>query len=78
MAIECVTLETAHLFPGNPIAAQHRLRYRAIIERQQWDVPVINGLEYDNYDNPSAVYLIYRDHNLITRGATRLCHTKRL
>ena len=77
MAIECVTLETAHLFPGNPIAAQHKLRYRAIIERQQWDVPVINGLEYDNYDNPSAIYLIYRDKNLVARGVARLCHTDR-
>jgi len=28
--IECVTLETNHLFPNNPIAAQHRLRYSTV------------------------------------------------
>lgn len=77
MAIECVTIETNHLFPNNPIAAQHQLRYRMIIERQNWDVPVIRNLEYDQYDNPSTIYLIWRDHAGIARGMSRLYPTDR-
>src|ERR1035438_5037366 len=37
--IEFVTVENVNQFVDNPPAAQHRLRYRSIIERQQWDVP---------------------------------------
>ena len=59
MTIECVTLETCHHFPGNPIAEQHRLRYRCIIERQDWKVPHVRQLEYDQYDNPAATYRHY-------------------
>lgn len=77
MAIECVTIENNHLFPNNPVAEQHRLRYRSIIERQNWDLPIIGQMEYDQYDNPSAVYLIWRDDNMIARGLSRLYPTDR-
>jgi len=77
MTIECVTLATNHLFLGNPIAGQHRLRYHAIIERQQWEVPTFKELEYDQYDNPATTYLIYRDAQRLVRGVSRLYPTDR-
>ena len=76
MTIECVTIDTCHLFKGNPIADQHKLRYASIIGRQNWPMPNIRSMEYDQYDNPATVYLIWRDDTLVTRGVCRLCSTK--
>lgn len=75
MVIECVTLETNHLFQGNPITEQHKLRYAAITQRQQWNVPYYNGMEYDQYDTPAASYVIWRDKNGKARGVSRLSPT---
>lgn len=61
MTIECVTIASAHRFDGNPIASQHRLRYKSLIERQSWDVPYFNNMEYDQYDNPATIYFVWRD-----------------
>ena len=77
MVIECVTLENNHLFLGNAIAEQHRLRYKSIIKRQNWNVPDIREMEYDQYDNPATVYLIWRDKKNIARGVCRLYPTDR-
>ena len=54
--IEFVTVENVNQFPGNALVAQHRLRYRSIIERQNWDVPNYGKMEFDQYDNPAAKY----------------------
>ena len=75
--IEFVTVENVNQFPGNALAAQHRLRYRSIIERQQWDVPNYGEMEFDQYDNPAAKYLVYRDHNHTARGVSRFYPTTR-
>ncbi len=75
--IECITLENVHCFSGNPICEQHRLRYRSIIERQGWDVPVVRGLEYDQYDNPAAYYLVKRNEEGKAVGSSRLYPTDR-
>jgi acyl homoserine lactone synthase len=77
MTVECVTLSTNDLFLGNPLASQHRLRHKSIIERQGWNVPSYNDMEYDQYDNPAATYLIWRDNQLEARGVTRLYPTDR-
>lgn len=73
--IEFVTLETAHLFPENPLAAQHKLRYQSIIMRQGWDVPSINDMEFDQYDNPASKYLVYRDEQRNALGVSRFYPT---
>ncbi len=77
MTIECVTIETNHLFYGNPIAGQHRLRYASIVQRQEWDVPAIRAMEYDGYDTPATTYLVWRDPQYKVRGCSRLCPTDR-
>lgn len=75
--IECVTIENNHLYAGNPICAQHKLRFKSIIERQKWDVPYFKNMEYDCYDNPSAHYLIKRDKKGEALGVSRLYSTER-
>lgn len=75
--IICVNLETMGAFKGNPILEQHKLRYRSIIDRQKWDVPHYHQLEYDQYDNPAATYLIWRDDMGGAGGVSRLYPTNR-
>lgn len=75
--IDCVTLSNCHLFDGNPIYEHHKLRYNSIIERQGWNVPTVRDMEYDQYDNPAAYYLVWRDEFGITRGTSRLYPTDR-
>ncbi|MGB9069410.1 MAG: acyl-homoserine-lactone synthase [Candidatus Acidiferrales bacterium] len=73
--IEFVTVENMNRFSENALAAQHRLRYRSIIERQDWNVPNYHEMEFDQYDNPAAKYLVYRDENYIARGVSRFYPT---
>jgi N-acyl-L-homoserine lactone synthetase len=73
--IEYITVENLNRFSGNPLAAQHRLRYRSVIERQKWDVPNYCEMEFDQYDNPAAKYLVYRDQDNIARGVSRFYPT---
>ncbi len=53
--IDVLTWENAHFY-GSALASQHRLRYRLFVERQGWDVPCYQGMEYDQFDTPAAVY----------------------
>jgi len=60
--IECVTIATSHRFPGNLIAAQHRLRYREVIAKEDWsNIYVADEMEFDRYDNVATEYFIARD-----------------
>jgi acyl homoserine lactone synthase len=74
--IEAFSLATAHLYQ-DALASQARLRYRVFV--QQRDLPHSNydGLEYDEFDTPSATYLVWRDSGRIVRGLVRLLRTDR-
>lgn len=76
MTVECITISTLHNFKGNPLAEQFQLRYRCLIERQSWDVPFVNSMEYDQYDNPATVYFVWRENEKV-RGVARLYPTTR-
>ncbi|MEZ8132040.1 acyl-homoserine-lactone synthase [Enterovibrio norvegicus] len=76
MTIECITVSTLHNFRGNPLAEQFQLRYRSLIERQSWDVPYVNCMEYDQYDNPATVYFVWREYGKV-KGVARLYPTTR-
>jgi acyl homoserine lactone synthase len=75
--ISCITLKTAHLFRGNPIVSMFELRFRAVIERQDWDVPSWQSMEYDDFDNPATTYFVWRDADDAVRGCARLYPTDR-
>ena len=74
MTIECVSVENCHLFEGNPLAEQFRLRYKSLIVRQSWELAVKDDLEFDQYDNPAAVYFVWRDGHKVA-GVSRLYPT---
>ena len=71
-----VTLENSHLY-GDVIPSIFRLRHQGFKERQNYDVPSYNGMEYDEYDTPATTYLAWRDENNIVRGCIRLFSTTR-
>jgi acyl homoserine lactone synthase len=75
--LDCVSISTSHYFAGNPIFEQHRLRHECIVQRQAWNVPTIRNMEYDQYDNPAAHYLVWRDSAGKARGSSRLYPTDR-
>lgn len=75
--IDCVNIGNYHLFPGNLLASMHRLRHKAVIERQEWDVPTWEGMEYDQFDNPATTYFLWCDDHNEVRGCARLYPTDR-
>jgi acyl homoserine lactone synthase len=72
--IEAVNFETAHL-AGDALPAMFRLRYQVFIEREGYDVPSYNRMEFDQFDNPAAHYLLRRDELGRPDGVARLIPT---
>ena len=76
MPVACIDWESAHLY-GDAWISHHRLRHRIFVERQEWDVPTCNGLEYDQFDTPAAKYILWLDGRNRARGVVRLIPTTR-
>lgn len=72
--IEGFSLKTAHLF-GDALASQARLRYRVFVQQRLLPHSYYDGMEYDEFDTPAAVYLVWRDHDAEVRGLFRLLPT---
>ena len=72
--ISCISCENAHLF-GSVFHSQFQLRYRAFIERQDYDVQIYKGMEYDQYDTPASHYLVYHTPDGRALGVSRLTPT---
>jgi N-acyl-L-homoserine lactone synthetase len=72
--IDAITFETAHLL-GDALPSMYRFRHRVFVERQNYDVPNHNGMEWDQFDTPAAAYLLWRDDERQVRGMFRLIPT---
>lgn len=57
--ISAISYENIHEC-GTAFAAQFRLRHRAFMIRQAYEVFSYNGMEYDQYDTPATIYLVYQ------------------
>ncbi len=71
----CVTYEEMHKY-GALFYAQFRLRHECFIERQGYDVSIHNGMEFDQYDTPAAVYLVALSSENEPLGCSRLTPTR--
>ncbi len=70
--IDCVTIASSHRFPGNLIAAQHRLRYQEVITKEDWsNIYVADEMEFDRYDNVATEYFIARNSDGDVLGVAR-------
>jgi acyl homoserine lactone synthase len=72
--IEAFTMETAHHL-GDVLPAMLRLRHQVFVERQRYEVPTLRGMEWDQFDTPAAVYLVWRDDEGAPRAVARLIPT---
>lgn len=72
--IEAISLKTAHHF-GDALASQARLRYRVFVQDRALPHSSYDEMEYDEFDTPAAVYLVWRDPDLIVRGLIRVVPT---
>lgn len=72
--IEAFSLKTSHHF-GDALASQARLRYRVFVGRNALPHTFYDEMEYDEFDTPAAVYLIWRDQEQIVRGLIRIAPT---
>ena len=71
-----VSLETAH--ESGPVLPQMlRLRYKEFKERQSYNIPTFKDMEYDKYDTPAAVYIVWVDGGGTVRGCSRMAPTDR-
>lgn len=68
--------ETAHRF-GDAFPTLLRLRHKEFVERLGYKVPTYNGMEYDQYDTPAAVYFAWLDVHQRIRAGTRIAPTNR-
>ncbi len=72
--ISCLSYSNVHEF-GPAFHSLFRLRYGEFIERQQYDVPHYDGMEFDQYDTPASRYLVYHTDAGEALGLTRLTPT---
>jgi N-acyl-L-homoserine lactone synthetase len=71
-----VSWENAHLH-GEAWISHHRLRHQIFVDRQHWNIPTYDGLEYDQFDTPAARYVLWLDSAGYARGVARLLPTTR-
>lgn len=70
--IDCVRIGTSHNFAENILVEQHRLRYREVIDKENWrDVYTVDEMEFDQYDNLATEYFVARDGDGKVVGVTR-------
>lgn len=69
--ISCITYDDLE-YGGKLFVSQFKLRHKCFIERLNYNVSTHNGMEYDEYDNPSKTYLIYHNSSQEALGVSRL------
>lgn len=76
MTVHVVSIENAHEL-GDVMPSMLRLRYKEFKERQAYDIPTFKDMEYDAYDTPATVYVVWRDGEGVVRGCSRMAPTDR-
>lgn len=74
--IEAFMIANAHRFQ-DALASQARLRHDVFVRRRGLPHRSFDGLEFDEFDTPAAMYLVWRDEKGIVRGVARLLPTTR-
>lgn len=74
--VYAINIKNDHQY-GGLIHQQFVLRHQSFIERQQYDVPTYDGMEYDKYDTPATNYLVWVDDEGRVRGVSRKAPTDR-
>ena len=67
--ISCISCENVHEL-GRALHSQFQLLFEEFIERQDYDVPVYDGMEFDQYDTPASLHLVYHTDDGKALGAS--------
>ncbi len=76
MTVNIVSIENSFEL-GDVMPSMLRLRYKEFKERQSYNIPTFKDMEYDAYDTPATVYVVWRDEQGIVRGCSRMAPTDR-
>lgn len=76
MNVSIISIENMHQY-GDVMPSMLRLRHKEFKERQSYNIPTFKDMEYDAYDTPAAVYVVWRDDNGVVRGCSRMAPTDR-
>lgn len=60
---------------GDLFFGQFKLRFQEFIERQDYAVRTLHGMEFDEYDTLASVYLVYSENGRDVWGVSRLTPT---
>jgi len=74
--INALNVETAHHY-GDTYPKLLKRRYDEFVVRQKYGVPSFNGMEYDQYDTPGAVYFTWHDDKGLIQAGMRILPTHR-
>ena len=76
MGPKIISIENSHEF-GDVMPGMLRLRFREFKERQSYAIPTFKNMEYDTYDTPAAVYVVWRNSKGDVCGCSRMAPTDR-
>jgi N-acyl-L-homoserine lactone synthetase len=76
MGPKIISIENFHEF-GDVMPGMLRLRFREFKQRQSYDIPTFKNMEYDKYDTPAAVYVVWRNRSGEVLGCSRMAPTDR-
>ncbi len=62
---------------GNLLVNYLRARHKVFIERLKWDVPHVDGLEFDQYDTPMCRWAIIHEYGEVLAGVRMMPTTAR-
>jgi len=57
------------------VRSMYRLRHETFVRRLRWSLPLLNGIETDQYDNEDAIYFIVHDAHEDVTACARLLPT---
>lgn len=76
MQATTLSFSTIHLH-GELFADMLRARHRTFVQRMGWELPVADGLEYDQYDTPACRWVVVHQDGLVRAGVRLLPTTTR-
>ena len=63
-------------FESKELWNMYRLRAKVFKDRMGWDIPILNGIEIDGYDELNPSYMLIRESDHKVRGCCRLLPTE--
>ena len=67
MQVTTLSFDNMHKH-GDLFANMLRARHKTFIERNQWDLPEADGMEFDQYDTPASRWVAVHDFGRILAG----------